>query len=121
MGQLLVSMILIHDLTEGPLYWILSYYCCSCCRYFHWIFLESQLISSSRLPSSPLVILWPESMNSLLSLSSSFFLDVLCEFSFSLVLRAFLLKFLFKDVLGFPNLWLLTLCIPSIQYKCNIL
>ena len=51
-------------------------------------------------------------MNSLLSLSSSFFLHILCEFFVCLFLRAFLfLKFFFKAVLGFPNLWFLTLCI----------
>ena len=55
-------------------------------------------------------------MNSLLQLSSSFFLDVLCEFSFPLFLRVSLfLKFIFKAVLGFPNLWLLTLCILCSQ------
>ena len=55
-------------------------------------------------------------MNSLLSLSSSVFLHILCEFFFPLFLRVFLfLKFLFKAVLGFPNLWLLTLCILCSQ------
>ena len=48
-GQLLVSIISIHDLWQKVHWnWILTYYCCLCCRYFHWIFLVSHLISSSR-------------------------------------------------------------------------